>query len=102
MSARGCCREAAGWVAPGLGLALIPKCPGCVAAYVAAITGAGISIPMAAQIRLGLLFLCVAALVFVAARAGARLIKWCQAVTPSGASRAGWGRSRKGASKAGG
>jgi len=75
MSARSCCRQATGGIAPSVGLALIPKCPACVAAYVAAITGAGISIPMAARLRIGLLFLCAVALVFVAARSGARLLK---------------------------
>ena len=75
MSTRRCCREAAGWVAPGLGLALLPKCPACVAAYVAAITGAGISLPVAAQLRVGLQVLCVGALALVAARAGARLVR---------------------------
>ena len=75
MNTRSCCREASHWIAPGLGLALIPKCPACVAAYVAAITGAGISMPMAARLRLGLVILCVSALAFVMARAGARLLK---------------------------
>ena len=68
MSTRSCCRTAAGWVIPGLGLALMPKCPMCVAAYVAALTGIGISFPMAAGIRWGLIALCVAALAFVAGR----------------------------------
>jgi hypothetical protein len=76
MNTRSCCREATRWIAPGLGLVLIPKCPACVAAYVAAITGAGISMPMAARLRLGLLVACVSALAFVMARAGARLLKW--------------------------
>jgi hypothetical protein len=75
MTTRSCCREATGWIAPGVGLALIPKCPMCLAAYVAAITGAGISIPMAERLRLVLLIGCVGALCFVAARTGARLLK---------------------------
>jgi hypothetical protein len=75
MNARTCCREAARWIAPGVGLALIPKCPMCVAAYVAAVTGAGISIPMAARLRTGLVLLCVAALTFLALRAAARFLK---------------------------
>lgn len=75
MSPRTCCREATQWVAPGLGLALIPKCPACVAAYVAAITGVGVSMPVAAGLRLGFLSLCVGALAFVVARAGVRLLR---------------------------
>jgi hypothetical protein len=75
MSAQSCCRHATGWIAPSVGLALIPKCPACVAAYVAAITGAGISIPMAARLRMGLLILCLSMLALVAARACARLLK---------------------------
>ena len=75
MSPRSCCREATGWIAPGLGLALIPKCPMCVAGYVAAVTGVGISMPMAAGLRWGLLILCVSVLVFAAARAGHRLCR---------------------------
>jgi len=75
MNTRSCCREAARWVALGLGLALVPKCPACLAAYVAAITGAGISIPMAARLRVALLLLCLGALAFVIARSSARLLK---------------------------
>lgn len=75
MTAQRCCREATGWIAPGLGLALIPKCPMCVAAYVAAFSGAEISMPMAARLRLALLILCVTALCFVTARTGTRLLK---------------------------
>jgi len=75
MTARTCCRHATGWIAPSLGLALIPKCPACLAAYVAAISGAGISIPMAARLRTGLLIVCLSALVIVTARAAARLTK---------------------------
>jgi hypothetical protein len=75
MITRCCCRQATGWIAPSVGLALIPKCPACVAAYVAAITGAGISIPMAARLRMGLLILCLSALIFVAAKTGARMLR---------------------------
>jgi hypothetical protein len=47
----------------------------CIAAYVALITGAGISLQLATRLRLALLFLCLSALTFVAARTGARLLK---------------------------
>lgn len=76
MSARSCCREATHWIAPSVGLALIPKCPMCVAAYVAAISRVGISMPVATGLRLGMVTLCVATLLLMAARAGGRLIKW--------------------------
>jgi hypothetical protein len=75
MTTRPCCRSVAGWIVPGVGLALIPKCPACVAAYVAALTGVGVSMPMAAGIRWGLIVLCIVALAFVAARQGMRLIQ---------------------------
>jgi hypothetical protein len=76
MNARSCCRNAAGWIVPGVGLALMPKCPMCVAGYVAALTGIGVSYTVAANLRLLLLILCTAALLFVAARHAVRFIQW--------------------------
>jgi ABC-type Na+ efflux pump permease subunit len=67
--------EVAGWVVPTAVLAVIPKCPACVAAYVAMATGVGISIPAAAHLRTSLLTLCVACLVFVGARFAVRLCR---------------------------
>ncbi len=61
-------RELAGWIIPGAILALLPKCPVCVAAYVVLVTGIGISLPAATWLRAALVALCVAALVFVAGR----------------------------------
>jgi hypothetical protein len=60
--------EIAGWVIPTATLALIPKCPACVAAYIALATGLGISLPTATYLRALLVVLCVASLVFVAAK----------------------------------
>jgi hypothetical protein len=61
-------REIAGWIVPSATLAMIPKCPVCVAAYVAFATGIGISLPTATYLRTILVVLCVASLVFVTAK----------------------------------
>ncbi len=60
--------EIAGWMFPATVLALLPKCPVCVAAYVALATGIGISVPAAAHLRMSMVFVCAASLIFLAAR----------------------------------
>jgi hypothetical protein len=57
--------ELAGWIVPGVAVALVPKCPVCVAAYVAFATGIGISLPTAGYLRAMLLTVCVASWVYV-------------------------------------
>ena len=56
------------WATPGLILALLPKCPLCVAAYIAIGTGIGVSVSTAAYLRLGVLAICVGALVLLVVR----------------------------------
>ena len=56
------------WVFPTTALALIPKCPACVAAYVALATGIGISVPAATHLRTSMVFVCAASLVVLAVR----------------------------------
>jgi hypothetical protein len=45
-------------------LAVLPKCPVCLAAYVAIETGIGLSLTAATYFRLSLIVACVASLVF--------------------------------------
>ncbi|HEX7655003.1 MAG TPA: hypothetical protein VF607_15950 [Verrucomicrobiae bacterium] len=54
--------RAAHWLVPSVILVLMPKCPVCLAAYIALFTGLGISLPVAATLRSGLQWTCIAAL----------------------------------------
>ena len=59
---------ASAWLVPGGLLVLMPKCPVCVAGYVALLTGVGISIPAASGLRFFLIAACIAALAVLAFR----------------------------------
>ena len=67
--------KAAGWVLPSVVMVLMPKCPACVVAYVAIVTGAGISVSAAAHLRLLVLVLCVVMLVCMTAKPLLRVIR---------------------------
>lgn len=81
MNTRRCCqsarpvgrvRKVAGWLLPGTVLALMPKCPMCLAAYVALGTGFTMSYASAHILMRSLTVLCISALILCAAR---RLLK---------------------------
>jgi len=68
------CVNLVSWIVPGAMVALIPKCPICLAAYVAAWTGIGLSFSAATHLRLWLLILSAGLILFLAARTTRRLV----------------------------
>ena len=61
-------REAAGWILPSAGLALLPKCPLCLAAYVALGTGLTLSSSSAHLLLRTLTALCLGTLALCVVR----------------------------------
>ena len=61
------------WVIPGAIVVVMPKCPACVAAYIALGTGVGISFTAAAHLRMTVLILCLTTLAWFAVKAIARV-----------------------------
>ena len=66
-------RDFAGWLLPSATLLLLPKCPLCLAGYIALGTGIGLSVSGATYLRLVLIVLCVTTLFYVTIRQISRL-----------------------------
>src|SRR5450755_3378853 len=47
---------------------MLPKCPVCIAAYIAMVTGIGLSLPVTAHLRTLLVVLCATSLIYFVAR----------------------------------
>ncbi|GEM_PF-2073505 len=62
------------WMLPAAGLAVLPKCPACLAAYVAVATGFGISLAAAAYLRMALVAMCLVTLSFIAVPRAVRIV----------------------------
>ena len=64
----------AGWIGSLATLALVPKCPMCLAAYVALVSGMGISVTTAAYLRMSLLIVSVTTMVWLS-------VKWVAGIS---------------------
>lgn len=63
-----------GWIVPAAILTLLPKCPLCLAGYVALATGMAISVPVAVHLRTLLILFAVGFLVLAATNRAIRFL----------------------------
>lgn len=55
-------------IVPGVLLVLMPKCPACLAGYVALLSGVSLSFPVAQALRIALIAVCAGSVVFFLGR----------------------------------
>ncbi|MFO1499369.1 MAG: hypothetical protein U1G07_13400 [Verrucomicrobiota bacterium] len=63
----------AGWLVPSATLALLPKCPACLAAYVALFSGISLSVGTASYLRISIVILSVSVLLYLSLKRLRRL-----------------------------
>ncbi len=76
--------DASGSLLSATVLVMLPKCPACLAAYLAAGAGIGVTLTTASHLRTALLALSLAGLAWVAGRYG---VRWIARLQPSPSSR---------------
>jgi hypothetical protein len=67
--------EIGGWVISSVILILLPKCPLCIAGYIALFSGIGISVATASHIRTSTIILCSAVILCLSLKMACRLMK---------------------------
>jgi hypothetical protein len=72
------------WALPITTLALVPKCPGCVAAYVLLATGVSLSLKDASHLRTGIIAASLASLALVAGIGALRVVRRMRAAAHPG------------------
>jgi hypothetical protein len=63
------------WALPVTALALVPKCPACLAGYLLLFTGIGLSVSVAAAVRWTMIGVCAAVLALLLWRLLARIAR---------------------------
>ena len=63
------------WALPVTALALVPKCPACLAGYILLFTGIGLSVSAAAALRWTIIGVCAAVLALLLLRLLARMAR---------------------------